>query len=152
MEAVNLSRTTFEIVSGTSALPLTVGLTLESRVKAWLDKKISRGQYSERRIKIQGMSLHFRTIDLSRNERLLNEIQDSLRGWQTQSAADFLLQWAESDGIVVTQRKQMLGLIGIIQTLCQLEVEILRMPESKNDRELVPAFRNISDDFMVLMG
>lgn len=140
--------TTFENVSGSRYLPMTVSLKLASDIRTKLLEGVSDKEYSDLKASIRGVDLQNRTIDLAQNEQLLEDLALKINHFQRRPATDFILQWADSGGIVISTPKQMRNILGIVQSIFLFNAQVLRM---QDNHELSHAFNEAFNNFVALM-
>ena len=137
--------TTFLIVAGSRELPLTIRLKLAPNIKNQLAENVNSAEYS---IKIRMDNLLERTISLEHNEQILENIVQDLMLLKRVPATNFILHWADSDGIVISTPKQLRQIIDIVQSIFQFNALVSKM---QNKYELSRAFNNALDNFVGLI-
>lgn len=143
-----MNSTIFEMVRGTKKhLPTEIKVTWDPQVASEM-RALMPHDPSDAYPKANKDGATSTSMDLSQNESLLKTIEYDLICWRPGRAAAFLLQWAQSPSYLISTKKTMRSLTGIILLFCQYATRKIEVCNSK--LELIPKFNEIKDAFISL--
>lgn len=102
------------------------------------------------RVNFTGMVTDANCLDVSRDPSPLKAVRYDLRCWKPQPAADFLLQWGKSAGLLLGSAGDLRMLVDILHVFCQHVINDIRI--ATPEAALVEKFARVEGDFTGLFA
>lgn len=143
---IESSSTTFENISDSKQIPVTITIKLDPFIKKEMYKEIDDEYYKRKKIQIKGFDLkNPGEIDLSLNDDLIDDLRYKASWWGLPPIADFFLKWEMSKGLKLTKNKHLRYICSIISSYCNCHIFSLR--DSENNEFALSKYEEFSNDF-----
>jgi hypothetical protein len=129
-------------------LPIVLQVRWAPAIAAKIREVRNRGAYKEKVSLGEGVT-EKTIVEMSKSQPLLDDILYDLRCRNPQSAADFLLQWAQCAGLLLSTSVEVRRLLGIVHVFCQHVANDIRI--TNPEAALVGKFLAVDESLAKLL-